>query len=76
MAGARQIPQGIDSFDEIITQVNIMFNRVGHYEPTYIAPDKVDVGDVYYFATAIIDTGIDSEGLWQYRLNNNWIKIG
>ena len=44
------------------------------YEPRKDMPDKVRVGDIYYFSNAIPTTSITAEGLWIYK-STGWTQI-
>jgi hypothetical protein len=52
---------------------NVLLDK-DYFEPRYTLPNKVRVGDTFYFGAAIPTTDITGEGLWIYK-STGWILI-
>lgn len=60
--------------NRLIQNVNLAFLDVQYFEPKYILPTRVRVGEVHYFGAAIPTTAITGEGLWAYK-STGWTQI-
>ena len=67
-------PQQRAYLERMFRQTEVALKTVLTITPTTVYPERVRLGDVYYFQKVFPLQGINSWGLWAY-VEGSWVKL-